>query len=158
MYSLKEPTLQTPLIEYIESEKTITCSVKGFPIPIITWIVNDSRISSDPDRRQIVYNRRNSTLTIGKAKYGVYKCMATIGSKTLISPETFEKEERPCKKGEAYCMNGGACYMIQSLGERFCRCVGGYEGQRCDQKSSTYQQNVTSCSLPHYKDEHFCKE
>lgn len=37
-------------------------------------------------------------------------------------------------------------------------CVGGYEGQRCDQKSSTYQQNITSCSLPHYKDEHFCKE
>ncbi|GJQ70562.1 putative immunoglobulin [Trypoxylus dichotomus] len=158
-----EPNLQVPQIERIEDEKTITCTVKGFPIPIITWFMNNSKISSDTHRKQIIYNRRNSTLKIGKTEYGVYKCVASIGSKSAESEEIFDKgggvyfPDRPCDI-ERYCMNGGKCFIVQSIGEPYCSCVGGFEGQRCDQKSSTYQQNVTSCNLPHYKDEHFCKE
>ncbi|KRT85371.1 EGF domain-containing protein, partial [Oryctes borbonicus] len=158
-----------PQIERIEDEKTITCTVKGFPIPIITWFMNNSKITSDTHRKQIIYNsclncRRNSTLKIDKTEYGVYKCVASIGSKSVESEEMFDKgggvyfPDRPCPQGEQYCMNGGRCFVVQNIEERYCRCVGGFEGLRCDQKSSTYQQNVTSCNLPHYKDEHFCKE
>ncbi|XP_035256326.1 pro-neuregulin-3, membrane-bound isoform [Anguilla anguilla] len=52
------------------------------------------------------------------------------------SPPLRSEHFKPCKdKDLAYCLNGGECFVIETLtgSHKNCRCKEGYQGVRCDQ-------------------------
>nr|P0DMZ0.1 RecName: Full=U-actitoxin-Avd12b; Short=U-AITX-Avd12b; AltName: Full=Gigantoxin-5; Short=Gigt 5; Flags: Precursor [Anemonia viridis] len=58
-------------------------------------------------------------------------------SKEGMSYEEPENDEGVACTGqyaESFCLNGGTCRYIQSIGEYYCICVGDYTGHRCEKK------------------------
>uniref|UniRef100_A0A8C6WLN1 Pro-neuregulin-3, membrane-bound isoform n=1 Tax=Neogobius melanostomus TaxID=47308 RepID=A0A8C6WLN1_9GOBI len=68
------------------------------------------------------WNRLNTTIT---------------GPSTSPSvPPLHSEHFKPChEKDLAYCLNGGECFVIETLSgpHKHCKCREGYQGIRCDQ-------------------------
>ncbi|XP_022902271.1 protein vein isoform X2 [Onthophagus taurus] len=154
---LKKPTLDRT---YKKRKHKITCKAKGFPTPLIYWYKDDQRFLPQKNHK-ITYSRRSSTLIFNetnKNDYGRYRCQTEGLNNTIeISEDTVLDEGlMPCNKTvSAMCINGD-CFVTDILGA-FCVCKNNFQGQRCNEKTSTYQQNITSCNLPQYNISHFCK-
>uniref|UniRef100_A0A8C2X5U2 Pro-neuregulin-3, membrane-bound isoform n=1 Tax=Cyclopterus lumpus TaxID=8103 RepID=A0A8C2X5U2_CYCLU len=51
-------------------------------------------------------------------------------------PTDYSPHFKPChEKDLAYCLNGGECFVIETLSgpHKHCKCREGYQGIRCDQ-------------------------
>uniref|UniRef100_A0A3B4UM28 Pro-neuregulin-3, membrane-bound isoform n=1 Tax=Seriola dumerili TaxID=41447 RepID=A0A3B4UM28_SERDU len=58
----------------------------------------------------------------------------TFSSPTV--PPLHSEHFKPChEKDLAYCLNGGECFVIETLSgpHKHCKCREGYQGIRCDQ-------------------------
>ncbi|XP_063917888.1 pro-neuregulin-2, membrane-bound isoform-like isoform X3 [Zophobas morio] len=103
--------LRLEIVPRNESRKRLRliCRVRGFPIPLITWKVNDTILLPN-NRTRITQKKRKSTLVIRnltEADYGRYRCVArsvdkksshvdrTIGPKTMSKPKVTTTTNRP---------------------------------------------------------------
>lgn len=127
---------------------TLTCNVRGFPPPIITWR-KDNEPLHPRDHLSINYKRKSSVLKIkkmSKADYGLYECVASgmtnkAVSKniTITDPNSENLNGKPCPRLEdskTFCNGNGRCLQVEIHGV-FCECYPGYKGQYCSEKDVT---------------------
>ncbi len=64
----------------------------------------------------------------------------TMTTTTTMAPVTVAEsgldESLPCPI-QGYCLNGGTCSFIPWLGELTCTCAPGFQGARCDRKTTS---------------------
>nr|B1B5J0.1 RecName: Full=OMEGA-stichotoxin-Shd4a; Short=OMEGA-SHTX-Shd4a; AltName: Full=EGF-like peptide SHTX V; AltName: Full=SHTX-5; Flags: Precursor [Stichodactyla haddoni]BAG12826.1 epidermal growth factor-like peptide [Stichodactyla haddoni] len=68
----------------------------------------------------------------------LWSSMARYGEDMEVETEMNKRDEGVRCTGQhasSFCLNGGTCRHIASLGEYYCICPGDYTGHRCDQKS-----------------------
>uniref|UniRef100_A0A3Q4MHK3 Pro-neuregulin-3, membrane-bound isoform n=1 Tax=Neolamprologus brichardi TaxID=32507 RepID=A0A3Q4MHK3_NEOBR len=63
-------------------------------------------------------------------------CTTHNHSPSPTVPPLHSEHFKPChEKDLAYCLNGGECFVIETLSgpHKHCKCREGYQGIRCDQ-------------------------
>uniref|UniRef100_A0A3P9NFN1 Pro-neuregulin-3, membrane-bound isoform n=1 Tax=Poecilia reticulata TaxID=8081 RepID=A0A3P9NFN1_POERE len=78
--------------------------------------------------------------------------LGVIASPTV--PPLHSEHFKPChEKDLAYCLNGGECFVIETLSgpHKHCKCREGYQGIRCDQ---FLPKTDSILSDPKRRDEH----
>ncbi|KAG5677512.1 hypothetical protein PVAND_007268 [Polypedilum vanderplanki] len=153
----------TPNLTSKEGKRVrIVCKTYGEPCPKVTWFKDGRSINRNKTKYEFVHLRRRSDLIIKSAvasDSGRYECRAknklntkpaskftslsvkpTITSdRTIKYPNEGVKECSP--NFEGYCLNNGTCLIIDSIGELSCRCLEGFSGKRCEDKTTNITAN-----------------
>ncbi|XP_041631164.2 protein vein isoform X3 [Drosophila kikkawai] len=128
-------------------ELKIVCRVSGQPPPKVTWFKDDKSINRKRNVYQFKHHKRRSELIVrsfnSSSDAGKYECRAkNKASKAIIrrriminsSPVPFRPDQDtdvPCPFTD-FCFHGGTCRMIKDMNLFYCRCQGGYVGERCE--------------------------
>ncbi|XP_057672268.1 uncharacterized protein LOC130903908 isoform X1 [Diorhabda carinulata] len=127
--------------------RILTCTVKGFPLPRITWRRNNVILHHNKSYN-VLYKRRKSKLVIKKHEadsLGEYECIAEslnglMASKNITvkppppSENIFSAKSCPKPYDTDLCQNGGKCFYEESIGDYGCVCPDNFSGKNCQLK------------------------
>lgn len=145
--------------------RILTCTVKGFPLPRITWRRNNGILHHNKSYN-VLYKRRKSKLVIKKHEadsLGEYECIAeslnglTASKNITVKPpppseNIFSGKSCPKPYDTDLCQNGGKCFYEESIGDYGCVCPDNFSGKNCQLKlpsnTSMYPQpDLYACKL-----------
>ena len=104
-----------------------------------------------------IEKRKSSTNNIPRTKYSSSSSSSSIktisgrpGSKPTTSTTSAPRHVNPAADApcplSGYCLNGGTCSFIPWLGELSCSCAPGFQGARCERKTTSALYSSLSLS------------